>query len=352
MLSNKPLIFAVAGTALIAVGLGLNQGQQADSSIDKRAMLPAIQADSSTLNHIKVVEAVDELIVEAKKQNDQWVIASLDNYPADVTKIRKFINELVEAEIVEDKTSNPAKHHHLKLTPVSGEKVDSESSAVLVEVATAKEQAAVLLGGYPKNDNGRYARLNDSDQTWQVNKKIYAPGEPTSWIEKKIFENFTIADIQAVRRVTEKDGFSFNKLNPGADYVLLTELTGGQTAKDPGVMGSYASAIAGIRMQLPAKRDTQLWQQNTQNIQVGLFNGVKVDLTFAEQKVDDASQPWLSISAQAISTDEAATTLADKINQRHQNWQYNVTEYIYDSILKDLTDLVDTPSDTEVVEVN
>ena len=117
MMSDKKLallgIFAVvmAGLAILQHQLGRN-AHTADFS--GSALIEGLDIDAVATIHVAGDGGAQT--VTLVRDNDRFVVSDKDNYPADVAKINRLINQCLDIQTTEKITSNPANHGDLKVT--------------------------------------------------------------------------------------------------------------------------------------------------------------------------------------------------------------------------------------------
>lgn len=332
MNKQTPIVLAVAGAVALGAGLMLAESNSGQTAFESQPLIPELNAQAESLSAIKVEDA-NGLIVVVKKLGDQWVIENLDGYPAKVDSVAKFVKELVDVERIEQKTANPDKFHRLGLRDVT----DEDSQAAKITISADKDYS-VLLGNYPKTGGGRYARLADDNQSWLINAKLYLPTEANTWVDRDLID-FAESEI---KQIVVKGESELTMSRDNSDTDFTTALDEGKQLKYPGILGQLSNSVAGLRFDKPAALDAQLWNDSKSSlvIDVALFNETNVKLKI----ISTEQTHWLRLSAATNIAEQQATV--SQWNQDWQIWQYQLADYAFSDLNKQLIDFVeDIPAD-------
>ncbi|WP_111976453.1 DUF4340 domain-containing protein [Algibacillus agarilyticus] len=344
MKKQIPLIFSGLIIIIIAFILQLN-----DKATNKLTNKPLIETfDLASLTALKISDVSGTVIQAQKALTDEgtvhWQHSNLDNYPVKIQDLSQFVQTLKDARIIEAKTKVAEKHGQLGLNALNDQSsVDSKANTGTQLALTNDTQTLTLLLGHTaKSSGGRYVRFANNDQTWLVDNALTTPSSATRWIDKKLFTEFTMLDIQQIKK-SGADGFSLTKADQSAVGFSLAELPKNAVAKPSEELASLASSLAGLRMNAPTEFKADFWQTDLANqFQVNLFNGLKFEIKLKQNN----DKSWLSATARG--TDDASELAANDFNSRFGQWQYQIANYSFDSLNKNIKDmLVDTQSSTE-----
>ncbi|AWB68102.1 hypothetical protein C2869_17475 [Saccharobesus litoralis] len=334
---NKNIVLLLVGVLVAVVAAVVSQSGKPDSSAQQQTLLSDF--DVNQLQQVKFIKAGDQLVLDAEKQGDKWQVNNLDGYPLNVADLSKFVQELVDSKLVEKKTANASKHARLGLTAIN----DSDSEATLLHLVSEGKSIDLLLGNFAKG-NGRYVRFADQDQTWLIDKQLYTPSSAANWIDKKLFNDFTMADIKRLELAGE-EGFVLNKADKEQADFNLESVPSERTAKSSSELASLSSSIGGLRMDAPRLLDSQLWQNDSvKSLKVSLFNGVDYQLKLVNSTDADSDENWLSVVASG--TDEASNVIAQQYNDNYGKWQYALPSYTFDSLDKSIEDMLEPLAET------
>ena len=123
------LVLVVIAAAAVWGVMQINQPteQVADTTIGQ-ALYPKLAESVNDVSEVTLTTAGTEPAVSLKRQQDGWTVANLADYPADVSKVRALLLQLVDSKIVEEKTANPEFFDRLGVA----DKDQAEGGGVLV----------------------------------------------------------------------------------------------------------------------------------------------------------------------------------------------------------------------------
>ena len=125
------------------------------------------------------------------EQSGKWTVAERGDYPADVSKLRKLLQALSDAKIVEEKTSNPASF------AVIGVEDPSLPGATGAEISiTAQDGKHAVIIGKPVGE-GNFARRSGENTSYSVEPGISFEAEPRYWIDSRLMD-IKATDIQSI----------------------------------------------------------------------------------------------------------------------------------------------------------
>ena len=115
------------------------------------------------------------------KQNDQWLVETMDNYPADQTAVKELLDQVAEMKTLERASSNPEKQAVFQ--------VDSSGVEAKLTDASGNLLAHLFAGKTTPGIFDSYVRAADSNDVYIVNghlKSTFDKGY-RSWRDRSIF---------------------------------------------------------------------------------------------------------------------------------------------------------------------
>ena len=115
------------------------------------------------------------------KQNDQWLVETMDNYPADQTAVKELLDQVAEMKTLERASSNPEKQAVFQ--------VDSSGVEAKLTDASGNLLAHLFAGKTTPGIFDSYVRAADSNDVYIVkgNLKLTLDKGYRSWRDRSIF---------------------------------------------------------------------------------------------------------------------------------------------------------------------
>jgi hypothetical protein len=329
MTPQRVLLLLVAGVLVIAGSLWISTQRHLE-----RATLagdPVLAGLEKSLNDITEVHLSkgDGTRTTLKKGATDWMVAER-SYPADSGRVRKFLLDLAELKVIEEKTRNREFYAQLGVEDADSPKATSTR----VELITPAKTYALLVGKPGEGQNG-FVRVVHAEPSLLAHPLITVDADPRHWLDRTIVD---IADNRIKEATIEPaTGPSYTATREAAqqDFKVAPipkgrELSGSSAANE--LSSAFASLQADDVRRAPdapvagaAKPDHALFRT---------FNALELDVTgFVE-----GEQHFVAIVARAAAKD--SQTEAAAINQRLQGWQFEIPSYKYQPMFQPLEELL------------
>lgn len=367
------ILFAVAIIA-IAAGVWL-AGQRSVSSVGSSStvLYPEAKKNLDDATAVRIFTAGDQLAVEIARKDDAWQVTQRNGYPAAEAKLRKLLLGIADAEIREEKTSNPENYESLGVEDIS----DASATGIRVEVSGVEPAINLIVGKQGPGIDSQYVRRAGETQSWLIDASIDKSSKPQDWLSS------SIVDIRADRvqsaEISTKDAKPYSAVkNSRADANFTIEkLPKGKELSSPSAPNSLASALTALSLsdvkpasEITEKPEVHATYRTFDGLVVELDGWTREDKRFiaaraqydaaladrfkvpSEEKEgtkpsgdgegtptskDEADKPAEG-SAEPPKQDVAAE--AQKLNGALNGWVYEVPEYKYDAIFKPLSEML------------
>jgi Domain of unknown function (DUF4340) len=352
-------VLAAVVAGLVLMLLVLDRADHDDSHADGRLLLPGFSDHANDAERIRITASGDDGELLLQRVDGEWVVASRDNYPADIGKLRQLTVALAEASIKEEKTSNPQYYDKLGVAdPADG------GDGTLVVIEGGDFSFAVILGHQAQRDF-RYARIPDQPASYLIDKSPDISHDVGDWLQRDLVD----IESRRIRRVSITHG-------DGETIVIekqARDLTDFSVAGVPaGRELSYASVGNGVAAGLSklmlddVRAAGQFTPESTAVFET--WNGLQ--LTVHVGAGDDGS--WVRFSAAAIpaepgaaaavtgddqdtpAEDDAAPSAAEaaptadeeaaSLNERLSGWDYRLPDYKKNLLSRRWNDLLKAKS--------
>jgi hypothetical protein len=219
------------------------------------------------------------------RQGDRWTVAQRAEYPADIAKLRKLLQALASARIVEEKTSDPSNYRALGVdNPDAPDAIGTE-----IKIVGPDATHTVIVG--KASAGGNFMRLAQQARGLLVTPGISVDAEPRDWIDGSLLD-IKAAQVKQIQ-IKPAKGPAFKRKD--TDFAQLADLSALDVAPADGV--DFKAAITAT---------------------ITLTDGAVITLT----GVTAQDKHWLTVSS------SADTALTEKARGR----AYEISASRYDSI--------------------
>lgn len=310
-----------------------------------------------------------DLTVTLERDGDVFQIKERGNYPASTAAVFKLIAGSMDIRIKEKVADSASYHASLGVAPDSAEcvtvKFMGKNGAMLAGLALGKDAE---LG------RGAYARLLDEEQTYVTEEALRIHLRPMDYVETRVVE-FPADDIQRV--TVQQAGGSYVIERDGNNQALLKDMPAGKQPKKTGVLFQH-DLVFGILprtdiFEISAEKPSAGRQWDTTYV-AELKSGAKYTIQLSHKEKGENFLAHFSATPPAAETikaalraapghQETAETLkarqevisaaekAERFNQLHGGWIYEVSELDGRTISKPFLALIeDAPAPEGPVE--
>mgnify|MGYP001811657580 CR=1 FL=1 len=105
------LVAIIVGLVLLLIVL--RTGDIDSTQLAGQNLLPEFKSVANDVTKLRIARPEGDEGITIRREDKRWMISARDDYPADLGKLRSLIIGLADAQVVEEKTSNP--EHYPKL---------------------------------------------------------------------------------------------------------------------------------------------------------------------------------------------------------------------------------------------
>ena len=320
-----PVLAAIIAGLLLML-LVLN-GKDGRNNVSGQRLLPDFGAVANDTTMVAIRAPGDDEAVTLQRIDGQWLVSNRDNYAADIGKLRQLIIALAEANILEQKTSDPALYERLGVDdPETGGK------GTRVTVTGVDFEYAVILGNKTQG-KFRYARDVSAAPSYLVDKDPTLPAAADDWLLPDLFD----ISAQRVQRVSivHADGETIviaKDTEEQTDFSVL-DIPNGRELSYATVANGIGGALASLKLESVRPRAEA---PSTGTTEFLAWDG----LTIRADIVTEGDKSWVSFSAATSEPESASADEAAAINERLGNWQYQLPDYKKNLLLRRWADLL------------
>jgi len=325
MNSRSLKIIVVTTAALIAILIALQAGERRPNPNDG-LLFPDLRDRINDIGTLTITRTDDDGGTVIRRTADNWVVATRDDYPADIGKIRELLLQISAARLVEQKTSNPDFHAQLGVRDPAIE----GSKGTRLQIAGPDVSYDVVVGNVAQ-PGYRYVRKFADSQSWLIDKDPGIPGSTAEWLLKDIVD-INSAEVRSVV-ISHADGVQIRISKDAADAsdFVVENIPDGRELSYATVANGIAGALSGL--QLDDVRQGDVLQAPAVSTTFETFAGVRVVV----RTTGEDDETWITLAA---SSGDDADGNAASINERALGWQFRIAGYKANQLTRQWDDLL------------
>ena len=386
------ILLILAGAAVYGV-IAINKPPQSppSASAEPSLLYPQLVDQINDVQRIRIIKAGDETAIDLARNEQNWVLANKHNYPVDAETLRSLLSGLLEAKIIETKTSNPERYAALEVEDVSaddaqGRRIDLEGPAEPIRLIVGKSGTGGIEETYVRKANEAQSLLvsgvllpADDVQRWAEQPIVEIPAER---IQRVVIKHPANGDAPAEQLTVVKDG------RADTNFKVFNLLEGREISHET-VANPIGNALSNLRLEDVSTVDAMNpAAQQPVVAEYYTFDGQKITVqTFKEgdkyyaqlsavfdaeqferfqpegeeavsneesqeqatESDESASSEQVEPPAPAESNEEALARQTADLDARLQPWVFEISQYKYDSMNKRIEDMlkpVETPAES------
>lgn len=179
-------ILGLGAAAVVLMGLAVYLSESRKPAAEAPLAGPLAPGLEAGLNEVKqvVVQAAGGETITLQRGEAGWGVEEKQGYAADVGKLRELLLNLAQAQRIEPKTAVEASYPVLGVQDVQAE----GASNVLLRVAGAGPELAVILGQNNSRGAGTFVRLQGEAQSWLVDRNLAAEKTASGWLQRDLMD--------------------------------------------------------------------------------------------------------------------------------------------------------------------
>jgi hypothetical protein len=235
MSRQRFMLLFVAALVALAAALLLNARRNSPHDVPaSAALLPSLSSDMAAVSAVTIRKGAASPAVTVHKAGADWTVAELDDYPADVAKLRRLLLSLRDAKTIEQKTSDPARYGILGVEDPS----QPGASGAEVTIVAPDGKHTVIVG--KSLGDGSFVRRAGEAASYSVEPAISVETEPRFWIDSHLIDlpSTSIDKIQ-VKPATGTP-YTLQRIKPPEPKAATSPSTTGAPATAPPVDPGFA----------------------------------------------------------------------------------------------------------------
>jgi hypothetical protein len=242
---RRLLLIGVAALLAVVGAFWLSSGRSLPRAVQQgEPVLPGLEAKLNEIAEIRIARG-DGTAATLRRDPAGWRVVERD-FPADSAQIRRLLTDLAALEVLEEKTSDPARYAQLEVDPVSG----PAARGTLVTLSTdgRADGATQLILGKADGSRAVFVRPPASAISLLAKPQVVADAAPRRWLATRLL------DIAAdrVRRVSitarGEPTYIAERGGDGSGPLALTVIPPGREVADPAGVEALAAALVDLRL--------------------------------------------------------------------------------------------------------
>ncbi len=319
----------VAGAAIIAIALWVTSRNPSAGGADtNRPVLPGLEHMVNAITQVKLTKGDGTHTTLVKKATD-WIVAER-GYPADSSRVRKLLLDLVSLKVLEQKTSDPASYPEIGVEDVSSPK----AGGTRIDLVEPGKTVSLIVGKLSGTD-GTFVRVAGVKQSVLATPQLTPETDPRRWLDSTLMAlpQSRVEEV-SVKPATGPTYRVMRASDKQADFTV-PDLPKGRELTSASAPDSVASALASLTLDDVRKAGGP--GSDPAHATFKTFDGLTIDVTGRK----DGENRYISLTAE--STAKATADEAKQLNARLGGWEVEIPGYQYDAIFQPLDGLLKKP---------
>ena len=297
-------LYLFIGAAVIAliIAFAMNRAQapKSDAASHAQPVVPGLKEHLNDVTGLTFTGAGDKTLATLRHEKDGWVIAEKSNYAADLTKLREFLLKLSQANVIEEKTSNPKRYAELGVDDVK----EASATGVRVDIAGLAQPTKLIIGNFNgAGGGGTFVRRDGDAQSLLAEGNLTVAKNIVDW-EKRDLADIPASRISAVT-LTSADGKTWKafKEQAGDANLKVADVPKGREVSSDYAANSVSTVLSNLRADdaMPAKEVAA--PEKAAKVRYAMFDGLTVDATTWQKDNKDFAQFAVTLDTAAANAD-------------------------------------------------
>lgn len=328
------LLVAAVLSLVVAITAYVTTRPWTVTSGNAEAMLPSLKASGGKVAAIEFDQGGK--VLKLADKDGKWVIASQEDYPANIEAVRKLMLAASEASLVERKT---AKKDRLGMLGLSDPKKNGASSRLIRFLDASGAPIAEIVAGNKKNDafgaskNGTYVRKPGEDQSWLADRSIDGSAQLRDWAKTRVVDIPTESIKSASIEVTGQPAYAIDRDTDGKSH-KLAQMPAGKKLKAVNSVDEIIESVSYVDFQNVRKAGKSDALPDAGKATFETDKGLKVELDLKS----DGKQAWVKVTP---SGQGDAKKDADAMSELVSGWEFEIPVAKVSSLMKKEPDLLE-----------
>lgn len=349
-MKNKTLLIIACILSIISIII-YTTNKQEHKQTELESLLNADQIEQINAIQIKT----GSVKLKPTLENNRWVMACNNNFPADVGKIEDLFQSLTDTKIVQMVSSNPQRHEGLGVLKPEKKPLPADTSIIRLYDSDKKNIKTLIMGNARESETtspmmpaamgpeGQYIRIDNSDEVYLISEYVFL--DSTNWMRQNLI-SVNSMDIKSITwEFPQEDIQNFSLVRKNATATLaLSELPenhrtnynrAAQTAEFFNKI-EFDELSSGNYKELESFKEPMKVTMHT-------FDGLKLQITFGDAD-KDTNMLLMALNADYTGTNESTKVRAQELSRLSQKFVYKLNNWRAQAIFTNYSDLLVAPT--------
>lgn len=182
-------------------------------------LFPSLFKGLNEINKIQVQSNQGQLILT--KEKGRWILSTADNYPADISIIKKFLLQLTEIKVIKTKTRNEIQYAALGVNPIE-DKGYERYQITIYKKQNEIAQSLMVKKAFHEN-NRTFMRKIGQKEVFETEGKLELTTDKINWLDANIV-SVSSNRIKRVTVNTPDEKFTLSRKADSPIYFKIDEL--------------------------------------------------------------------------------------------------------------------------------
>ncbi len=295
------------------------------------AAMPALQPAEDKVAAIEIEQGGNAIKLALK--DGKWVVASQEDYPANLEAVRNLLLNASQATLAERKT---AKKDRLGLLGLGDPKTTSSRLIRFLD-ADGHVIGAIVAGNskpdaFGANKNGTYVRNPADDQSWLADRPIDVGAKLSDWVTTRVVDIPTNSIKTATIEVAGQPAYTIDKDKDGSHK--LAQMPAGKKLKYVNSVDEIIESASYVDFQGVRKADKSDTLPSAGKVSYETDKGLKVQLDVKS----DGKQAWIVVTSSGTGEGKKQ---ADEMAPLVTGWEFKIPVAKVSGLLKKQDDLLE-----------
>lgn len=325
MTTRRFILLLATSLVVIAGAMYLSSKRHLDRDPRGEVFLSGLEAQLDSITDIRLRKGGSAPLLRLHRiEPGHWGIVERDNYPADLSKVRRLLLALSDAKVVEEKTSLPANYASIGVEDPQS----ATAGGVEVTLQSPAKSLGVIIGRM--GGGGSYVRRSGEAKSFVVDPPVSVDTGVRDWIDTRLVD-IPADKIQRIRmKASEGAGYTLTRevtdaKHPAPGSFKLDTVPAGREVADAATLAPSPTTFSAVAAD-DVTSATPLDFAKPTTLEVTLLDGSAYVFT----GIVVADKHWITLTA---SKDDA-------LSARTRGRAFEVAGYRYDALFRPLEQLL------------